>query len=102
RAAVIAAFILIPASTTATLIFASSMGLLWLATVPMTSGIVTNQFGPTHAGTLFGIVFLSHQIGSFTGAWMGGELVDATGSYALMWWFAVGLGVLAMGLHLMI
>ena len=102
RAIVIAAFILIPASTTATLIFASSMGLLWLATVPMTSGIVANQFGPTHAGTLFGIVFLSHQIGSFTGAWMGGELVDATGSYAVMWWLSVVLGVLAMGLHLMI
>ncbi len=102
RALVIAAFILIPAGTGATLIFGAAMGMLWLATVPMTSGIVTNQFGPTHAGTLFGIVFLSHQIGSFIGAWMGGELVDATGSYALMWWLSVALGVLAMGLHLLI
>jgi predicted MFS family arabinose efflux permease len=102
RAVVIAAFILIPASSTATLIFGAAIGILWLATVPMTSGIVTNQFGPTHAGTLFGIVFLSHQIGSFIGAWMGGVLVDATGSYNLMWWFSVALGVLAMGLHLLI
>jgi len=102
RAVVTAAFILIPAGTATTLIFGASMGMLWLATVPMTSGIVTNQFGPTYAGTLFGIVFLAHQIGSFIGAWMGGELIDATGSYALMWWLSVALGVPAMGLHLMI
>ncbi len=100
RAVVIAAFVVLPSSTTTTIVFGAAIGLLWLATVPMTSAIVTQQFGPTHSGTLFGIVFFSHQIGSFIGAWMGGELVDATGSYSAMWWTSVALGVFAMVVHL--
>ncbi|MEM8705397.1 MAG: MFS transporter [Actinomycetota bacterium] len=102
RAVVIAAYLIVPLSATSTIVFAGAMGLLWLATVPMTSAIVTQQFGPAHAGTLFGIVFLSHQLGSFIGAWMGGELVDATDSYLAMWWISVALGVFAMAMHLMI
>lgn len=102
RAVVITAYILVPISATSTIVFGAAIGLLWLATVPMTSAIVTQQFGPAHAGTLFGIVFLSHQLGSFLGASLGGELVDATDSYLAMWWISVALGVLAMALHLMI
>ena len=102
RAVVIAVYVIVPVSAMSTIVFGAAIGLLWLATVPMTSAIVTQQFGPTHAGTLFGIVFLSHQIGSFIGAWMGGELVDATGSYSIMWWTSVGLGIFAMLLHLVI
>ena len=87
---------------TTTILFAMAMGVLWLSTVPPTSGIVTEMFGPTNSGALFGIVFLSHQMGSFIGAWMGGEVVDITGSYAVMWWLAVGLGVFAMAMHLLL
>ncbi len=102
RAVVIASYMLVPLSGASTIVFSMAMGLLWLATVPMTSAIVTQQFGPTHAGALFGIVFLSHQIGSFIGAFLGGELVDATDSYIAMWWIGVALGVIAMVLHLLI
>ena len=102
RAVVIAVYILVPVTATTTIIFAMAMGVLWLSTVPPTSAIVTQQFGPANAGALFGIVFLSHQMGSFIGAWLGGELVDATGSYSIMWWLSVGLGVFAMAMHLLI
>lgn len=102
RAVTIAVFVSLPVTTTSTIIFAMAMGVLWLSTVPPTSAIVTQLFGPTNAGALFGIVFLSHQMGSFIGAWLGGELVDATGSYAFMWWLSVALGIFAMGAHLLI
>ena len=102
RAVVIAAYLLVPLSAASTIAFGMAMGLLWLATVPMTSAIVTQQFGPTHAGALFGIVFLSHQIGSFAGAFLGGELLDATDSYLGIWWIGVALGVTGMVLHLLI
>ena len=102
RAVVISTFVLLPITPTSTIIFAMAMGVLWLSTVPPTSGIVTEMFGPTNSGALFGIVFLSHQMGSFIGAWMGGEVVDITGSYAIMWWLAVGLGVFAMAMHLLL
>ena len=102
RTVVITVYILSPLTSTSTIVFSMGMGLLWLATVPMTSAIVAQQFGPAHAGALFGIVFLSHQVGSFVGAFLGGELVDATDSYAAMWWIAVALGVVAMALHLLI
>ena len=78
------------------------MGVLWLSTVPLTSGTVVQQFGTAHSGTLFGIVFMSHQVGAFVGAWMGGYVVDASGSYAAAWWAAVGLGVFAALVHLVI
>lgn len=102
RAVAIAAFVLVPLSATTTIVFGMVIGTLWLATVPMTSAIVTQQFGPANSGALFGIVFLSHQLGSFIGAWMGGEVVDATGSYQAAWWTAIALGIAAMILHLLI
>ncbi len=102
RAVVIATFVLLPVTPTSTIVFAMAMGVLWLSTVPPTSGIVTEMFGPTNSGALFGIVFLSHQMGSFIGAWMGGEVVDITGSYSIMWWLAVGLGLFAMAMHLLL
>ena len=102
RAVVIAIYVIVPLTAASTIAFSMAIGLLWLATVPMTSAIVTQQFGPAHAGALFGIVFLSHQIGSFVGAFLGGELVDATDSYLAMWWIGVALGVIAMVFHLLI
>lgn len=102
RAVVITGFMLVPASSASTVVFGAAIGVLWLSTVPLTSAMVTEQFGTAHSGTLFGIVFLSHQIGAFAGAWIGGELADATGSYNSSWWIAVGLGLMAMVLHLLI
>jgi len=99
RAAAIALFLLAPAWPPAVVAFSAAMGLLWLSTVPLTSGLVAVMFGPRYMGTLFGFVFLSHQIGSFLGVWMGGKLYDATGSYDLFWWVAIGLGVLAAALN---
>lgn len=99
RAIVIAIFVLMPPSTMSALIFAAAMGILWLATVPLTSGIVGQVFGPRYMGTLFGIVFLSHQLGSFLGVWLGGVLFDATQSYVVVWWICAALGVLAAILH---
>ncbi len=75
------------------------MGVLWLSTVPLTSGLVAQIFGVRYMATLFGIVFFSHQVGSFLGVWLGGRVYDATGSYALVWWLAVALGVAAALLH---
>lgn len=102
RAVVFAAFVLIPHSSATTLAFGAAIGVLWLSTVPLTSGIVVSQFGPTHAGTLFGIVFLSHQFGAFAGAYLGGTLADRAGSYLPVWWIAVALGVAAAVVHLFI
>ncbi len=100
RAAAIALFILLPPSSAAALTFAAVMGILWLATVPLTSGIVGQIFGPQYLGTLFGVVFFSHQIGSFLGVWLGGVLFDQTQSYELVWWICAALGVAAGILHL--
>lgn len=99
RAVVTAAFILTPMSPVTVVLYVSSMGLLWLATVPLTGALVAQIFGPTYMATLFGVVFLSHQIGAFLGVWMGGYLYDVTGSYDVVWWLIVVLGVAAAGLH---
>jgi len=99
RAIVISIFILMPPSAVSALAFAAFMGLLWLATVPLTSGIVSQIFGPRYLGTLFGVVFCSHQVGSFLGVWMGGVLFDQTQSYDVVWWICVALGVIAAILH---
>ena len=99
RAIVIAVFVMLPPSVPSALIFASCMGILWLATIPLTSGIVSQVFGARYLGTLFGFVFLGHQIGSFLGVWMGGLLFDATQSYEVVWWICVALGVIAALLH---
>ena len=99
RAVTIYFFITTPASPTTVMIFSGTIGLLWLGTVPLTSGIVAQIFGTRYMATLFGIVFLSHQIGSFLGVWLGGRVFDATGSYQTIWWLAIGLGVAAAGVH---
>lgn len=99
RSVVIAIFILGPKSEASVLIFAAIMGLLWLSTVPLTSGLVAQIFGPRYLTTLFGIVFLSHQVGSFFGAWLGGLVFDLTGSYDIMWLASILLGVGAAALH---
>jgi len=99
RAVIIAIYVLVPPTVTTTLVFASFMGLLWLSTVPLTSGIVAQVFGPRYMGMLFGFVFLSHQVGAFLGVWLGGKLYDATGSYDVVWWLSVGLGILAAIVH---
>ncbi|MCP5419060.1 MAG: MFS transporter [Gammaproteobacteria bacterium] len=99
RAVVIAVFVLAPLSTVSVYLFAAAMGLLWLSTVPLTSGLVAQIFGPRYMATLFGIVFLSHQLGAFLGVWLGGYLFDNTGSYALVWWISVALGITSAILH---
>ncbi len=99
RAAVIATFVLLPVSEASVLIFAGAMGLLWLSTVPLTSGLVAQFFGTRHMAMLFGIVFFSHQVGAFLGIWLGGYFFDVTGSYDVVWWVSVALGLLAAALH---
>ncbi|RME61457.1 MAG: MFS transporter [Caldilineae bacterium] len=100
RAAVITLFLVIPLSTTTALIFAGTIGFLWLATVPLTSGTVAQIFGSRYLSTLYGIVFFSHQIGAFLGVWLGGRFFDATGSYTPVWLTAIALGVFAGLVHL--
>ena len=92
--------VVLPASTLTIYLFAACIGILWLSTVPLTSGIVAQVFGVRYLGTLFGFVFLSHQFGSFLGVWLGGWVHDVTGSYDMVWWAGVGFGVLATLLHL--
>ena len=100
RAAIIALFLWLPVTPLSVYLFAGGIGFLWLGTVPLTNGLVGQIFGVRFLSTLFGIVFLSHQIGSFTGVWLGGYLFDHTGSYALVWLCAIGLGVMAAILNL--
>ncbi len=99
RAGVVALFLLTPPSAASTLIFAAVIGVTWLGTVPLTSGIVAQVFGPRYLATLVGVVFLMHQLGSFLGAWLGGLVFERTGSYDLVWWCVVLLGILAALLH---
>lgn len=99
RAVLILAFILLPLSAASALVFSAIMGLLWLSTVPLTSGLVAQIFGPRYMATLFGIVFFSHQIGSFLGIWLGGHLYDTYGSYDVIWWLSIALGLIAALLH---
>jgi predicted MFS family arabinose efflux permease len=76
------------------------MGLLWLSTVPLTAGLVTLFFGPRYMGMLYGVAFLSHQIGSFFGVWLGGVVYDQTGSYSLVWYLGIILGLASAAVHL--
>lgn len=99
RAIAIAGFVVLPLSETSVLIFAALLGLLWLGTVPLTSGLVAQMFGTRYMGTLFGIVFFSHQIGAFLGAWLGGVLYDVTNSYDIVWYIAIALGIFAALIH---
>lgn len=99
RSVAILLFILAPPSTAGALLFSAVIGILWLGTVPLTSGLVAQIFGTRYMATLFGIVFLNHQIGSFIGVWLGGYLFDTTGSYLPVWWAGIALGVVAALLH---
>ena len=99
RAAVFFIFIMTPVTPVSVVIFSFSLGLLWLSTVPLTSGLVAQIFGPRYMATLFGIVFFSHQVGSFLGAWLGGYFYDLTGTYEVVWWLSVGLGVFSGLVH---
>ncbi|MBI4754168.1 MAG: MFS transporter [Betaproteobacteria bacterium] len=100
RSAVIAVFLLLPLSGTSVALFAAAMGVLWLGTVPLTNGLVAQIFGVRYLAMLSGVVFFSHQIGSFLGVWLGGLLFDATGSYTLVWMICIGLGAVAALLNL--
>lgn len=102
RGAVIFLLLLLPKTEIVIYLFASAMGILWLSTVPLTTGLVAQVFGVRYMATLFGIVFLSHQLGSFLGVWWGGKLYDQTGSYDDMWWAGILLAFAATLLHLFI
>ena len=91
---------MLPLTEASVLIFSAIMGLLWLSTVPLTMGLVAQTQGLRFLSTLAGLVFLSHQSGSFIGAWLGGRIYDLTQDYTPMWWAAVALGLLAALIHL--
>ena len=100
RSVVIGLFLIVPLTNFTALLFGAFIGFLWLATVPLTSGTVAQIFGSRYLSTLYGVVFFSHQIGSFMGVWLAGRLYDSTGSYDVIWWMAIALGVLATLVHL--
>lgn len=100
RTIVAAFFILLPMTPTTVILFSLAMGSLWLATVPLTSGLVAHIYGLRYMGTLYGIVFFSHQLGSFLGVWLGGHLYDIVGNYTLVWWVGVGVGAFSAIVHL--
>ena len=100
RSVVIVAFLSVPISPLGVYLFAATMGLLWLSTVPVTNAAIAQIFGVQYLSMLGGFVFLAHQIGSFLGVWLGGKLYDATGSYDVVWWIAVALGVFAALINL--
>ncbi len=102
RALVIIVFISLPVTTTSVMIFALVMGGLWLSTVPLTSALVLTMFGPRSMGTLFGFVFLSHQLGGFVGVWLGGVLFDLYASYDQVWYLSIALGVFSAITHLLV
>ena len=100
RIVAILALLLFPLSQLTLYVFAAVMGLLWLGTVPLTSGLVGHIFGLRYMGMLYGIVFLGHQIGGFLGAWLGGRIFDLSGSYLMAWWLSIALSVMAAALSL--
>lgn len=100
RAVLAVWFIMVPMTASTVLIFSAFMGALWLATVPLTSGLVAYIYGIRYMGTLYGLVFLSHQIGSFVGVWLGGDFYDRFGSYDVVWWVGAGTGLLSAIVHL--
>lgn len=100
RTVIAAAFIMAPITPASVLLFSVGMGSLWLATVPLTSGLVAHLYGLRYMGTLYGIVFFSHQLGSFMGVWLGGRLYDIYGTYTHVWWVGVGVGAFSAIVHL--
>ncbi len=99
RALVMTGFVLLPPSEVLIFVFAVIMGLFWLSTVPLTTGLVADLYGLQHMSALFGLVFLSHQLGAFLGGWLGGYFYDATGSYNIVWWISVALGLVSAIVH---
>ena len=95
-------FIMLPPTPLTAILFGCSMGLLWLGTIPLTSGLIVVFFGPTFLSMLYGVAFLSHQIGSFIGAWLGGRIYDTLGSYDVMWWIVIASGLFAFVINYMI
>ena len=93
-------FILVPMTPATVVIFAFVMGSMWLATIPLTSGLLAHLYGVRYMGTLYGIVFFSHQLGSFLGIWLGGRLYDIYGGYTAVWWVGIGVGALSAIIHL--
>ena len=100
RTVIAAAFIILPITPMSVLIFSVAMGTLWLATVPLTSGLIAHIYGLRYMGTLYGIVFFSHQLGGFLGVWLGGRMYDIHGDYTLVWWVGVGVGAFSAIAHL--
>ena len=100
RTVAAALFIMVPMTPASVLLFSLVMGALWLATVPLTSGLVAHIYGLRYMGTLYGFVFLSHQLGSFLGVWLGGMMYDLTGNYTTVWWIGVGVGAFSAIVHL--
>lgn len=100
RTLVSAAFIMAPITPETVVLFSVAMGSLWLATVPLTSGLVAHIYGLKYMGTLYGLVFFSHQLGGFLGVWLGGAMYDIYHDYTLVWWVGVGVGALSAVIHL--
>jgi predicted MFS family arabinose efflux permease len=100
RGVIFLCLLLLPLSQTTVLIYSALLGLLWLGTIPLTSGLIVTFFGPRWLSTLYGIVFLSHQVGSFMGAWLGGWFFDHTKSYDMLWWASVAVAAVAAVIHL--
>ena len=100
RTIIAAAFIMTPMTPTTVILFSIGMGSLWLATVPLTSGLIAHLYGLRYMGTLYGIIFFSHQLGSFLGVWLGGALYDIYGTYTHVWWVGVGIGAFSAVVHL--
>ena len=100
RSLIILAFVVLPMSELTVILFASLLGLLWLSTIPPTSGLVSQIFGTRYMGILYGFVYLGHQVGGFTGVWLGGLIFDTSGDYVIIWVMAIALGLVSAGLHL--
>lgn len=100
RTIVATVFILMPITPASVLIFSIAMGSLWLATVPLTSGLIAHIYGLRYMGTLYGIVFFSHQLGGFLGVWLGGRMYDVYGDYTMVWWIGIGVGAFSALVHL--
>lgn len=100
RSLIIAAYLAVPLTAGSTYLFAAAMGFLWLGTVPLTNATVASMFGVRHLAMLSGTVFLCHQVGAFIGSWLGGYLFDTTGSYRLIWWISIALGLIALLVNL--
>ncbi len=100
RAVAIALFMVFPVTELSAYIFSAAMGFLWLSTVPLTAGLVTLFFGARYMGMLYGVAFFSHQVGSFVGVWLGGYAFDVTGSYAIVWYLGILLGLASAAIHL--